>query len=416
MFPFLDLLQPTAVPALFFLVWLPVFVWLRPAHARAFFILASTATLVFVAGPPLALGLGLIILTGYGLIELVARLHHRRLAGFVLLAALHAGYWACFHLLVPGGYAALHRDYAPGVYILFSGIGLTFFRLLSYFWDRVRSQASPLSLPDYLAYMLYFPQFRHGPIERAHPFVRQLAAAREQATSANLRHGLWRIAIGLAAFLGLLHGVRFAFPDAYRHDPWQLLSDVFTNPQNLSFPQLLLVIHLPALVGYIFESGSAHLQLGVSRVFGVRGSENFNFPMLATNPAAVWGRWNITLSRWLRDYVFLPLRHNRRWRHVSITVVFVYCGLLHGLQLNFLAWGAWTGCTLTLYRWIVHRRRARGARPPRHWLIRAAASTIARLATFHWFCIGATIFIDTRYCGYRILRDYLHRLFSGLLS
>jgi D-alanyl-lipoteichoic acid acyltransferase DltB (MBOAT superfamily) len=415
MFPFLDPLQPTAVPALFFLVWLPVFLWLRPQHARAFFIIAGTATLVFVAGPPLALGLWLIILAGYGLIEGVARLRRRLIAGLLLLVALHAGYWACFHLLLPGGYASLHQNFAPGVYILFSGIGLTFFRLIGYFWDRVRTQAPPLSFLDYLAYMLFFPQFRHGPIERAHAFTRQLAAARQRATPTDLRYGLLRILIGVAAIVGLFQGLRLAFPDVYRHNPWRLLSELFANPQNLSFPQLLLLIHLPTLAAYVFESSSAHLQLGISRVFGVRGSENFNFPILATNPAAVWSRWNITLSRWLRDYVYLPLSHNRRWRYASIVLVFVYCGLLHGLQLNFLIWGAWTGCTLALYRWIT-RRRTSTPRPPRHWLLRACTTTLARLATFHWFCIGATIFIDAQYCGVRVLSDYLHRLFGWLLA
>src|SRR5512143_1011669 len=104
MFPFLDPLQPTALPALFFLVWLPVFLGLRPQYSRAFFIVAGVTTLVFVAGPPLALGLAVIIVSAYGLIELVARLHHRRVPALLLLIGLHAGYWACFHILIPGGY------------------------------------------------------------------------------------------------------------------------------------------------------------------------------------------------------------------------------------------------------------------------------------------------------------------------
>src|SRR5512143_4015668 len=117
MFPFLDPLQPTALPALFFLVWLPVFLGLRPQYSRAFFIVAGWTTLAFVGGPPLAIGLSLIILAAYGLIELVARLPHRLPAATLLLVALHAAYWACFHVLLPGGYAALHPDYGPGVFL-----------------------------------------------------------------------------------------------------------------------------------------------------------------------------------------------------------------------------------------------------------------------------------------------------------
>jgi alginate O-acetyltransferase complex protein AlgI len=168
---------------------------------------------------------------------------------------------------------------------------------------------------------------------------------------------------------------------------------------------------------YVFESGAAHLQLGISRVFGVRGAENFDRPVRATNPGTFWHRWNITLSRWLRDYAYIPLGGNRQRKHSNLLLVFIYCGALHGLRPNCLAWGAWAGCTLALYVWFADRlrRNANSARSPRHWLVRTIFVTLARLGTIHWFCIGATIFLDGRHCGYRVLREYACRL-AGLLA
>jgi len=191
------------------------------------------------------------------------------------------------------------------------------------------------------------------------------------------------------------------------------MADSFSHPEHLTFPRLLLLIHLPALVGYALESASAHLELGVSRVFGLRGSENFHYPFLSTDPILIWRRWNITFSRWLFEYVYVPLGRYPQWRYPSIMFVFVYCGLLHGLRLNFVAWGLWTGSTIVFYHWLSHRRTwVAASRRQRPWLVRQLMTALACLATFHWFCLGGIIFLDAQYCGLRVLREYLHRLVS----
>jgi D-alanyl-lipoteichoic acid acyltransferase DltB (MBOAT superfamily) len=180
-----------------------------------------------------------------------------------------------------------------------------------------------------------------------------------------------------------------------------------------------LFIHAPAVLLYLLESSFAHLQLGVSRAFGIVGTENFDRPFLARDPRDVWHRWNITLSTWLRDYVYIPLGGNRCHKYRNILLVFIYVSLLHGLQPRCLAWGLWTGGTLALYQWLRDRYRAR--KRPTSTLrptstFRFILITLARLATFHWFAIGVTIILDPDYCGARLLRQYVTLLLRAVTA
>jgi D-alanyl-lipoteichoic acid acyltransferase DltB (MBOAT superfamily) len=412
MFEALSPFRPSALPALLFLAWLPLFLFVPARHIRPFIVGVSLLTLVFVGGPWLAAGLVGTVLLGYLLVESAVRLRTRRGPACALaVILLHLAYFACFHLPLPAAFRAppLRTADGPGVFIFFSGIALTFLRLLSYFCDRQRGHLPPTRLTDYLAYMLYFPQFLHGPLERAGDFLPKLERARSNWQPRDVPAGLARIALGAAV---LVFGALFArlaataLPPAFRTDPLAGLA----RPELLSLPQLLVLIHAPAVFLYLCESAFASIQLGTSRVFGVHGTENFRAPLLAQNPRDVWHRWNITFSGWLRDYAYIPLGGNRRNKYLNTALVFIYCGLLHSPQLRCLAWALWTGSTLAAYTWlrdiVTHRRRPAEPPTPRsrpHFIV----GLLARLATFHWFSIGVTIILDPDYCGYRILRRYL---------
>jgi D-alanyl-lipoteichoic acid acyltransferase DltB (MBOAT superfamily) len=415
MLPFLDPLRPTALPAILFLVWLPLFLLLPPRHVLRFFIGAGIATVVLIEGPALALGLGGVILLAYPMVERIASLRSgRRPAVVVGVVVLHLVYWTCFFLPLPAPFRApnFRAPDGPGVFVLFSGLGLTFFRLISYFADRTWKGAPRLTLGDYLAHMFFFPQFRHGPIERAAAFVPRLRAARQTWTLRDLGGGVARLGLGLLVLfliLPVLSAIRHTLPQEYRSD----LPALFAAPETLSLLPVLMLIHGPPIVLYLLESGFASIQLGVSRAFGVRGSENFAQPFLARSPREVWHRWNITLSSWLRDYIYIPLGGSRcppARRALNILLVFVYCGLLHGPHPRCLAWGLWSGGTLAAYGWIrdlLRRPSPPSANPGRPAVLRGTLSVLARLATFHWFSIGVTIFLDPNTCGYRVLRQYV---------
>ncbi len=408
-------IQPSALPALLFLIFLPLFLLFPPKRTSLFFLGCSAGLLILVAGPLLAAGLLAAILLGYGLAEAVARIQRWRGATlFGAVLACHAGYFACFYLpaVADFGTSTIRPSDRAGVFVLFSGIGLTFFRLLSYLVDRTRPGQTRMPLADYLAYMLYFPQFRHGPIERGYSFISHLRQARTNWSWQDAARGLVRSGVGIGG-LALASALASAFADSLPDHLRRYPLAAYSRPEDLSTPQLLLLIHLPGLVLYLSESSFASIQLGVSRVFGVRGSENFHFPLLAASPRDLWRRWNVTLSLWLRDYVYIPLGGARRHKYLNVGLTFVYCGLLHGLQPRCLAWGLWAGLTMAAYLWI--RDLCIGRRRPAAWPgqtgpMRALAAVVARAATFHWFCIGVTIIMDPAGCGWPVLRQYARAL------
>lgn len=417
MLELLSLSRLTALPALLLLICLPVYLWLPARHGPRVFLLASIAAIYIVAGPILGTGLLLINLAGWVVVEAVARLPRGRTVGFIVaLGLLQWGYWACFTLPVPVPYntAGVGAVGTPAYYVLFSGIGLTFFRLITYFWARVRDGAPPLPFLQYATFMLYFPQFRHGPIERAHSFHARLQAARAGWNREHLRRGMLRILAGVGGLIlmrvVLASWAHYLPPEFDRHK-----ADLLAQPERLPVVQLLLLIHVPAILLYLFESSCAHIQLGVSLMFGVVGSENFRRPFLARDPYEFWHRWNITLFQWLRDYVYAPLRALHCPRPLGVLLVFVYCGLLHGLQWSCLCWGLWTGGTLVLYaglRRLLHRRARPTAQTPPRTVAGHALTMLGRLATMHWFCLGVTIIIDPAFMGYRVLRQYALVLLS----
>ena len=416
---FLEPFQLTALPALLFLIWLPLFLRLKNRHALPFFAATSAVMIMLIHGPAAGGALLLAVIAAYGLIERLARLGRgRRVAIVLALSALHAAYWACFHLPRPGVFDALREADRGGVFVLFSGVALSFFRLISYFWDRLRGDVRPLRLHEYLAYVLYFPQFLHGPIERPGAFVRRLHAAPQNWNPRHLAHGLARIGLGLAGLAALVAAIFAAARlQLLPPDPGGEGRLLLGHPERLTVGQLLLLIHAPALMLYAVESSYARLQLGVSRVFAVNGSENYRYPLAAPNPRELWQRWNVTLSNWLRDYAYKPFRRLGVGRYLAVPLTFVYSGLLHGLQLRFLAWGVWAGGTLAIYLAITdawRRRQSQPPKPPHKRFVRALLRTLAALATFHWLCIGVTIVIDPHYCGLRVFGRYLQLLFGWL--
>lgn len=405
----------TALPALLMLPAWPVFMLLPARFAGVFFLLSGGALITFVAGPLYAVGLFAAVLLGYVLTEWTAgRTRRSAAADFACLGAFHIAYWACFYLPLPEIFQAdaLRPADRALSFIMFSGIGLTFLRLVGYFRDRIGGTLERVGLADYLAYMLFFPQFRHGPLERCGPFTVQLRDARRQWRPRDLGFGMLRVVWAL--FLG------WGF--------WRLLISVvkrlnadgsvnaLANPEALTPGEFVVLIHLPAIVLYAVGSAGAHLQLGVSRCFGIVGSENYNHPYRALSPRTLWTRWNITLSFWLRDYAFKPLGGYRKRRYLNIILTFVYAGLIHGLQLRFLVWGLWCGGTVALATYLRQRLpgRERERRTHAGPLRRVIRSTILGLGTIHWACISVIIIIDPDYCGLRVLRQYVVHLLKLL--
>jgi len=241
----------------------------------------------------------------------------------------------------------------PMGFILPVGISFYTFQTMSYAIDVYRRQMkAERDFWVFALYVCYFPQLVAGPIERAHHLLPQLRA-KHPILLENLVAGTKRILTGL--FLKLVVADRLGI----------LVDDVFAAPERYSAPATWL--SLVAFAGQIYFDFASYagIAIGTARLFGVRLTENFNRPLVASSIADFWNRWHMTLTRWFHDYVFAPLGGFRRGgtrAAVNASIVLVLCGLWHGARWNFVFWGAYHAVLLTIYYAWKFRQKRKGRR------------------------------------------------------
>ena len=257
------------------------------------------------------------------------------------------------------------------------GISFYTFQTLGYTIDVYRGRLPACRDPTTFAlYVAYFPQLVAGPIERATHLLPQLAAAR-LVTLPRLRDGAWLI------LLGLFKKVVVADNLARIVDP------VFADSHGSSGAATLLATYAFALQIYADFSGYSDIARGVSKLLGIELMRNFRRPYFATDPQEFWRRWHISLSQWLRDYVYVPLGGNRGGdlrtsRNLMLTMLLG--GLWHGASGMFVLWGALHGALLVIHRpW----RELFGGYLPR------LLTPLSGLLLFHFVCL-AWIFFRAR--------------------
>ena len=199
---------------------------------------------------------------------------------------------------------------------------------------------------EVVLYFVFFPQLIAGPIIRYKDVADQLSA--RIVTVEDIAYGIRRFVVGLAK--KLLIADTLAVP----------VDRIFgADPQMLSTAAAWFGITAYALQIYFDFSGYSDMAIGLARMFGFRFLENFNFPYVANSIRDFWRRWNISLSRWMRDYLYIPLGGSRvvAWRvYLNLVIVFFLCGLWHGAKWTFVAWGLIHGLFLVLERIGVTRR------------------------------------------------------------
>ncbi|MCB9349760.1 MAG: MBOAT family protein [Lewinellaceae bacterium] len=223
------------------------------------------------------------------------------------------------------------------------GISFITFQKISYVLDCYHGRTRPLdNLFDYALYILLFPQLIAGPIVRFNEVALQLAAENRRLSSSILLEGLLRFLIGLskkvllANALGEVADAAFALP-----------------PGELGMLSSWVVIVAYAFQIYFDFSGYSDMAIGLALMMGFRFPENFNFPYISQSITEFWRRWHITLSRWMRDYLYIPLGGNRVSTlrlYVNLSTVFLLSGLWHGAAWNFVIWGGYHGLFLILDR------------------------------------------------------------------
>lgn len=249
------------------------------------------------------------------------------------------------HLLALLSHLGLHAQAASLKIILPIGLSFYILQAISYLIDVYRRQMPACSKPvDFALYLAYFPKLTAGPIERAQVFLPRLAKQRV-VDNELLSRSFTLIITGLVRKVVIADTLLQAVP-----------AKLFSTP--LEFSTLELVTWMLAYVVGIYNDfcGYTNIVRGVSGFFGIELSRNFINPVFSRNLTEFWNRWHITLSLWLRDYIYFPIsrffvRRSPRQRNPANILLpplaaMVASGLWHGFTLNFIIWGAIMGLFL----------------------------------------------------------------------
>lgn len=282
--------------------------------------------------------------------------------------------------------------------ILPIGISFYTFEAINYTVDVYRRKVpAERNLGHFLLFILFFPHLVAGPIVRARDFLPQIKRRK--------RFSWPRMHLGAQFFfLGLIKKLAIADRMAMYADP------VFSDPQSYGSATVGLAAIAYALQIYCDFSGYTDMAIGTAHMLGYKLSQNFNIPYVSLNVSEFWHRWHISLSSWLRDYLFIPLGGSRggtwsTYRNLLLTMTLG--GLWHGASWTFVIWGVLHGVLL-----IVHKmfQGFCAVRPRLERLLHSAPGTLLRLLlTFVSVCVGWVFF---RAATFSIAMAFLQRLAS----
>ena len=293
-----------------------------------------------------------------------------------------ATYWASVTVLVVAWLGARYAAKWTGDHSLIFPLGMSFytFQALSYltevYWGR---QSSEWRLIDFLLYMLLFMKFLSGPIERPGSLLPQLRDLKP-ATYGQMAYGLRLILVGIVLKLVLSENISAN------------IDDVFANMYSASGVQLLMACLLYPIDMYGDFAGYTTMAIGFAAMFGIRLSPNFNRPYVAQTTTDFWRRWHISLSSWVRDYLYLPLAAElRHWGRlgisVSLLVTFVVLGIWHGAGWNFVVYGLIQGLVI-----IFEQNTNQTRQKIRQKVGNAVFSTYSVLRTYVIFAVSLVFF------------------------
>jgi len=273
--------------------------------------------------------------------------------------------------------------------ILPVGISFYTFQSISYAIDVYFGRMRPArSLLDFATFIAFFPQLVAGPIERARNMIPQFENPRT-VTLRGFREGLWLMLIGYT------RKVAIADTAAYFSEP------AFTDPAAHTSLELICGLLLFACQIYGDFAGYTDIARGTARLFGFELMRNFEYPYFARNVSEFWRRWHISLSTWLRDYLYVPLGGNRRGElrtQANLMITMLLGGLWHGASWNFLIWGGLHGLYLCVHRSLRGVLGRVSGTVPFMPLLLAAAGTLVTfgLVTFTWLFFRSTSFEVTQ--------------------
>ena len=241
------------------------------------------------------------------------------------------------------GLVALGLESSAGAFhwfevVLPAGISFYTFQTLSYIIDVWRGQApAERNFVRFAGFVSFFPHLVAGPLTRHHQLIPQLARIARTGIDPRWREGVLLFSVGLCK--------KVLIADRLGN----LIDPMLAAPAGLDASRAWL-----GLLGYAFQiyfdfSGYSDMAIGLGRLFGIELPQNFNSPYKAVSPSDFWRRWHMTLSLWLRDYLYISLGGNRcspARRRFNLMATMVLGGLWHGANWTFAAWGTWHGLLL----------------------------------------------------------------------
>ncbi len=331
-----------------------------------------------------------------------------------------------------GFYLPIFELIAETKFLLPIGLSFYIFQGLSYCIDQYRNpHERPENFLNVLIFVSFFPTILAGPILRAKPFFEQL----QGKTIANpveiqekfLPNGFANLAVErqdiLLGFSFILSGLfKKVVLASYLSE--QVVRDSFSTPEFYSSPALIIAVYAYAMQIYCDFSGYSDLAVGIARLLGYRLPQNFNAPYLACSLQDFWRRWHISLSTWLRDYLYIPLGGNQRGsKSLNLLLTMTIGGLWHGAHLRYFIWGFFHGLGLCfVYFWQLLRKpfakRIVQAKKKEYILMLMGGKYLSRLCawflTFHFVCLLWIFFrADNAEKAFEIIRFIIHGNLEG---
>lgn len=270
-------------------------------------------------------------------------------------------------------------NFQPSDIFLPVGISFFTFQSLSYTIDVYRRNIEPLDIfLDYAFFVSFFPQLVAGPIVRARDFIPQIRQPMK-VTSEMINAGIYLIICGLfkKAIISDYIGVNF-------------VDRIFDNPSLYSGIENLLGVYGYGLQIYCDFSGYSDMAIGIALLLGFRFRINFDSPYKSENITEFWRRWHISLSSWLRDYLYISLGGNRKGKirtYINLIITMLLGGLWHGASWNFILWGGLHGMGLAVHKFfmsIAHQNTISNTHRFHHW--------VGVFLTFHFVMLGWIFF------------------------
>ena len=295
---------------------------------------------------------------------------------------------------------------------IFLPVGISFFtfQTMSYTMDIYFRKLEPIrNFADFVFFVSFFPQLVAGPILRASWFIPQinkyLSLNRDQIAQA-----LVLIIAGLLKKGVIADYISINFVDR-----------VFNNPSLFSGMENLIAVYVYGLQIHCFFSGYSDIAIGLATLMGFQLQPNFNVPYRATSITDFWHRWHISLSTWLRDYLYIPLGGNRKGKartYINLMLTMLLGGLWHGASWNFVFWGGLHGLGLAVDKLLqtLVRRKNRADVPPRPLGQLLGFLITFNFVSFAWIFFRSPSFADAGTMISRIFTSFNGQLFLPWLA